>query len=43
MPDTPGIIADLCDADKYTKYGVVRAGRDWFTVAELEEIKKAAS
>ena len=39
MQDTPGIITDLCDADGYTKYGVVQKLRDWFTVAELEEIK----
>ena len=39
MPDTPGIITDLCDADGYTKYGVVQTGRDRFTVAELEEMK----
>lgn len=38
MPDTPGIITDLCDGDGYTKEGMVQFGRDWFTVAELLEI-----
>jgi len=40
MQDTPGIITDLCDGDGYTKEGVVRMGRDLFTVAELLEIKR---
>ena len=40
MPDTPGIITDLCDGDGYTKEGVVRMGRDLFTVAELEEMNE---
>ena len=40
MPDTPGIISTLCDADNYTKYGVARTGRNVFTVAELEEMKE---
>jgi hypothetical protein len=39
MTDTPGIITDLCDADNYTKEGVVRMGREAFTVSDLEEIK----
>jgi len=40
MSDTPGIISDLCDADSYTKYELVQTGRDVFTVAELEEMKR---
>jgi len=40
MPDTPGIITDLCDGDGYTKYETVKLGRDWFTIADLLEIKE---
>ena len=42
MSDTPGIITDLCDGDNYTKYEVVRMGREAFTVSDLEEIKRKA-
>ena len=38
MPDTPGIITDLCDGDNYTKCKTVQFGRDWFTIADLEVI-----
>ena len=40
MPDTPGIIIDLCNADNYTKYEPLQIGRDVFTVAQLEEMKR---
>lgn len=39
MPDTPEIIAYLCDADNYTKYLVAQMGRDAFTVADLKKMK----
>ena len=40
MTTTPGIITALCDADNYAKYGEALTLRDWFTVAELEEMKR---
>ena len=40
MPDVPKFIAIICDADIYTKHQPVQLGRDVFTVADLEEMKR---
>ena len=34
-PYTPGVIANLCDADYYTISGFAQMGRDVFTIADF--------
>jgi len=40
MVDTPYFITALCDADYCTKSRFAQMGRDAFTVADLEEMKR---
>lgn len=42
MPNTPMIIRYQCDADYCATFRCGQLDREWFTVAEMEKVKREA-
>ena len=42
MPNTPMIIRYQCDADYCATFRCGQLDREWFTIAEMEKVKREA-